>query len=99
MLNGLAMRNADDAWLGGAEGFSVTWTGALLVDEAGTYEFCAGGPTPDGEKPDRGDCEHQRWRVMLKRGQRTWLLLKHDWHEEHDERRLQASLSSEASTR
>ena len=85
VLNGLAMRNADDVWLGGAQGFSVKWTGALLVDREGTYEFSAGGPTPDGEKPDPSICEHQRWRVMLKRGQRTWILLQHQWHAEHGE--------------
>jgi hypothetical protein len=85
VLNGLAMRNSNGAWLGGAEGFTVTWNGALLVDEPGTYEFYAGGPMPEGEKPHEEDCEHQRWHVMLKRGQRTWLLLKHEWHEEHDE--------------
>ncbi len=85
VLNGLAMRNADDMWLGGAQGFSVKWTGALLVDREGTYEFSAGGPTPEGEKPDPSICAHQRWRVMLKRGQRTWILLQHRWHEEHAE--------------
>jgi hypothetical protein len=85
VLNGLAMRNADDVWLGGAQGFSVQWTGALLVDCEGRYEFSAGGPTPDGEKPDPSICEHQRWRVILKRGQRTWILLRHRWHEEHGE--------------
>ena len=55
----------------------MKWTGALLVDREGKYEFRAGGPTPDGEKPDASICEHQRWRVMLKRGQRTWILLQH----------------------
>jgi hypothetical protein len=85
VLNGLAMRNADDVWLGGAQGFSVKWIGALLVDREGTYEFSAGGPTPEGEKPDPSICEHQRWRVMLKRGQRTWILLQHQWHAEHAE--------------
>ena len=85
VLNGLAMRNADDLWIGGAQGFSVKWTGALLVDREGKYEFSAGGPTPDGEKPDASICEHQRWRVMLKRGQRTWILLQHQWHAEHGE--------------
>lgn len=86
VLNGLAMRNADDDWLGGAQGFNVKWTGALLIDREGRYDFSAGGPTPEGEKPDHGDvCEHQRWRVMLKRGQRTWILLQHRWHEERGE--------------
>jgi hypothetical protein len=84
-LNGMALRNADDVWLGGAQGFSVKWTGALLVDREGTYEFSAGGPTPDGAQPDPSICEHQRWRVMLKRGQRTWILLQHQWHAEHAE--------------
>jgi hypothetical protein len=85
VLNGLAMRNADDVWLGGAQGFSVKWTGALLVDREGIYEFSAGGPTSEGERPDPSICEHQRWRVMLKRGQRTWILLQHQWHAEHAE--------------
>ncbi|MEH2539206.1 neuraminidase-like domain-containing protein [Bradyrhizobium sp. AZCC 1699] len=85
VLNGLAMRNTDDVWLGGAQGFSVKWTGALLVDREGTYEFSAGGPTPEGEKPDPSICDHQQWRVMLKRGQRTWTLLQHQWHEQHAE--------------
>jgi hypothetical protein len=85
VLNGLAMRNADDEWLGGAQGFGVRWTGAILVDRAGTYEFSAGGPTPEGEKPDPSICEHQRWRVMLQRGQRTWILLQHRWHAAHGE--------------
>ena len=84
VLNGLVMRNDGGACLGGAEGFEVTWTGALLIDDAGLYEFCAGAPTPDGEKPHAEGCEHRRWRVILKRGERTWLLLKHDWHEEYD---------------
>lgn len=82
------MNNASDEWLGGAQGFTVKWTGALLIDDEGTYEFRAGSPTPDGEKPDLEGCEHHRWRVILKRGQRTWNLLTHRWHEEdegHDE--------------
>jgi hypothetical protein len=92
VLNGLAMRNADDVWLGGAQGFTVKWTGALLVDRPGTYEFSAGGPTPEGEKPDLSHCDHQRWRVVLKRGQRTWILLQHQWHDEHGEPSSSVSL-------
>jgi Tc toxin complex TcA C-terminal TcB-binding domain len=82
VLNGLALRDTDGEALGGAEGFAVTWTGALLVEEPGTYEFCAGGPTEDGERPHQEHCEHQRWRVILKRGQQTWFLLKHGWKED-----------------
>ena len=85
ILNGMVMRNGDDAWLGGAEAFTVKWTGALAVEDPGTYEFCAGGPTPEGEPPNIDDCEHQRWRVILKRGQQTWLLLKHGWGAEGGE--------------
>ena len=81
VLNGLLMRNADDVWIGGGQGFTVKWTGALLVDHEGTYEFSAGVPTPEGEAPEQAGCEHKRWRVILKRGQRTWVLLEHNWHE------------------
>src|SRR5262249_49534538 len=80
--NGLAMKNANDAWLGGAQGFEVKWSGALLIDHEGSYEFFAGAPTGEGEKPDLEAAEHRKWRVILKRGQRTWILLNHHWHEE-----------------
>ena len=52
MHNGLLMKDATGAWLGGAQGFTVTWSGALLVDSEGTYEFWAGAPTPGDERPD-----------------------------------------------
>ena len=38
--NGFLMKDTTGAWLGGAEGFEVTWSGALLVEREGTYEFC-----------------------------------------------------------
>jgi Tc toxin complex TcA C-terminal TcB-binding domain len=81
-LNGFLIANGTGACLGGAQGFDVTWCGALLVEHDGTYEFCAGVPTPDGEMPDIEAAEQRQWRVTLKRGQRSWTLLTHLWPSE-----------------
>lgn len=75
--NGLAMKDASGAWLGGAEGFVVRWTGALLVDADGTYEFAAGAPAGDGEKPSLEGAVHEAWSVTLRRGQRSWTAAEH----------------------
>ena len=83
--NGFAMTNPDGAPLGGAQGFTARWTGMFLVDEPGRYEFSAGGPTPHGEQPDAHAAEHKRWRVLLTRGQRRWLVLAHNWPDEEVE--------------
>jgi hypothetical protein len=77
--NGLLMKDATGAWLGGAQGFEVKWSGGLLVDRDGRYEFFAGAPTPEGEKPDVEAIADQQWRVVLSRGQRTWVILAHRW--------------------
>ena len=81
--NGFAMANTNGAALGGAEPFTLRWQGLLLIEQAGRYGFSAGAPTPIGEVPDfeQVDQSH-RWRVTLKRGQRTWVLLAHDWPSE-----------------
>lgn len=86
VVNGFLMKDSTGAWLGGAQGFETTWSGALLVDHEGTYEFWAGAPTPGEEKPDFEAAEHRRWRVVLKRGQRTWALLSHHWAGEEEYR-------------
>jgi hypothetical protein len=86
VLNGFLMKDSSGEWLGGAQGFQVNWTGALLVDHDGTYEFWAGAPTPGEEKPDSEAAQHRRWRVMLKRGQRTYVLLSHHWPGEEEYR-------------
>ena len=39
--NGFLVKNGTGALIGGAQGFEVAWSGALLVDEEGTYEFSA----------------------------------------------------------
>ena len=79
------MKDATGAWLGGAQGFTVTWSGALLIEQEGTYEFWAGAPTPGEDRPDADAAEHRQWRVVLRRGQRTWVILSHHWagEEEH----------------
>ncbi|MEQ9238017.1 Tc toxin subunit A-related protein [Coleofasciculus sp. E2-BRE-01] len=82
--NGFAMANTDGAMLGGAEPFTLHWHGLLLIENAGEYEFSAGAPTGSGELPDfENIARSHRWRITLKRGQKTWILLAHDWpHEE-----------------
>jgi Tc toxin complex TcA C-terminal TcB-binding domain len=77
--NGFLMKDATGAWLGGAQGFEVTWSGALLVEAEGNYEFWAGAPAPDEERPDCETPTHQHWRVTLRRGQRSWVILSHHW--------------------
>ena len=77
--NGFAMKGQNGEPLGGPEGFGVRWQGILLVEHEGMYEFHAGSPTPDEEKPDFEAAEQRRWRVTLKRGQKTWNVLGHHW--------------------
>jgi Tc toxin complex TcA C-terminal TcB-binding domain/Protein of unknown function (DUF2934) len=84
--NGFLMDDTSGAWLGGAEGFSVTWDGVLLIDEDGTYEFWAGAPTPDDQRPDFPAADRHEWRVSLRRGQRAWVILSHHWGGEEERR-------------
>ncbi|HEY9892565.1 MAG TPA: neuraminidase-like domain-containing protein [Candidatus Sericytochromatia bacterium] len=81
--NGFAMANTGGAALGGAEPFTLHWKGLLLIEHEGPYGFSAGAPTSVGEVADfeKVDRSH-RWRVTLKRGQKTWVLLAHDWPSE-----------------
>jgi hypothetical protein len=83
LRNGIAIRNINGEILGGAQGFSVNWSGVLLVEKEGSYEFWAGAPTPEREEPDFEIARNRDWRVTLKRGQRTWVLLSHHWEGEH----------------
>ncbi|HWN67040.1 MAG TPA: neuraminidase-like domain-containing protein [Haliangium sp.] len=80
MRNGFALQGDDAERLGGARGFCVTWRGVLLVENAGSYSFYGGSPTPDGQKPALECAEGQRWRVTLTQGQKSWVVLSHDWH-------------------
>jgi hypothetical protein len=83
LRNGFAIEDQHGRELGGAESFVVNWSGVLLVDEEGRYEFTAGAPTREGEEPNRERIEHARWRVTLTRGQKTWILLNYRWPGEH----------------
>ena len=81
--NGFAMLNTDGQVLGGAEPFTLRWKGLMLIENEGQYEFSTGAPTPVGLVPDFKKAEQShRWRVILKRGQKTWVLLSHDWPNE-----------------
>ena len=82
--NGFLFRPKDGDLVGGAQGFDVTWSGALLIEEEGTYEFWAGAPTPCGEKPNWEAVERCRWRAILKRGARSWVILSHQWPGEEE---------------
>ena len=83
LRNGFAIQDQHGRDLGGAENFAVTWSGMLLVEAEGRYEFTAGAPTPQGEEPDIERTEHCRWRVTLNRGQKTWVVLSRGWSGEH----------------
>ncbi len=77
--NGFALTDDEGDPLLGAQPFSVRWRGELLIENAGDYRFAAGAPTADGQAPDFEAAEEHRWRMTLRRGQRSWILLNHSW--------------------
>ncbi|MCE3552396.1 insecticidal toxin complex protein [Pseudonocardia sp. RS11V-5] len=79
--NGILISARDAEVLGGVEGYRVTWSGALLVERAGAYDFWGG--EPDAQ-PGRHAGEGRHWRVLLRRGQKSWVLLAHNWQEDQD---------------
>lgn len=79
--NGFAIDNDTGERLNGAGGFSVTWRGVLLIEESGEYAFRAGTPSAEGEPPCDEASTERRWRVTLTRGQRSWVVLSHEWCE------------------
>ncbi len=90
--NGIAIREADGLPLAGAEGFTARWSGVLIVEKSGTYTFLAGAPTPDCERPDFEKCNHNKWRVNLRRGQKTFRLLNYRWADEQAPDRVSGPL-------
>jgi hypothetical protein len=92
LRNGLALREADGLPLAGAEGFTAHWSGVLIVEKSGTYTFLAGAPTPDCERPDFEKCNRNKWRVNLRRGQRTFRLLNYRWADEQAPDRMSGPL-------
>ena len=80
--NGFGLRDLDGEPLYGAQPFEARWSGTLLVEQAGDYEFAAGAPTPDGEAPDHEHCPEHRWRITIRRGRKSWQLLNRGWPDE-----------------
>lgn len=83
LRNGFALMNHNGKPLGGAQGFAVRWSGSMLIEKDGTYKFWAGTSNLHDEKPDFKPTEHHRWHVVLGRGQEKWILLSHNWPDEH----------------
>jgi hypothetical protein len=77
--NGFAMQDVNGEPLGGGQPFTVFWSGALLVEREGDYRFFAGAPTAEDAEPDFANAREAHWRVKIRRGQRTWILLNHRW--------------------
>ncbi|KAI4159142.1 MAG: hypothetical protein LQ342_006846 [Letrouitia transgressa] len=79
LRNGYALEDDHGSALGGAEPFVATWTGSLLVEEAGEYTFYAGHPEDccDGQAAQLE--EGQKWLVTLQRGQKIWTILNRCW--------------------
>jgi hypothetical protein len=90
--NGLVLREKDGVPLAGAEGFTAHWSGVLIVEKSGTYTFFAGAPTPDCERPDFEKCNHNKWRINLRRGQKTFHLLNYRWADEQAPDRISGPL-------
>ncbi len=84
--NGLLQKDLSNEWLGGAEGFTAVWSGALLIEHEGHYEFTAGDWTPPGEPADYDAASRRSWLLVLTRGTRSWTLLSHGWPSETDRR-------------
>jgi len=83
--NGFVMKDSTGAWLGGAEGFTATGSGALLIEHDGTYDFWAGEPAPGEHGPDAATARCDRWRVVIRRGQRVRAILSHGWPGEDEQ--------------
>jgi hypothetical protein len=86
--NGIALHDDTGAPLGGAQRFAARWSGSLLVEADGAYEFAGHTAAPGGHDDDGGHdghdehghdehCGGRAWRVVLRRGQRSWTLLNH----------------------
>jgi hypothetical protein len=67
--NGMTLRDDDGKELGGAQPFTTTWSGSLIIEQAGHYGFGCGHPTSEKEMPER--CLQNNWVVTLGRGQKT----------------------------
>jgi hypothetical protein len=76
--NGFAINDQTGEPLGGADGYNVSWSGMFFVENSGKYTFHASGPSPDGEKPASNPDRDESWFLKLKRGQKEWIVLRHE---------------------
>lgn len=74
--NGFGFNNDDGALVGGAAGFSVRWSGALLVERSGSYRFEVAFPEGERDEADENGRGDTRWRLELRRGQRHWTVVE-----------------------
>lgn len=80
--NGFAIDGSTAQPLGGAQGFRIQCSGFILIEEDGKYTFMAGEPTPGAEAPLFDDDMVQQWKITLKKEQKKWNLLSHNWNGE-----------------
>ena len=78
--NGFAIGDENCRQLGGAESFQVTWTGVLLIEHHGLYDFTAQQPFQE--------C-NDSWNVTLERGDKKWIVLSHNHDQPCESPRLQ----------
>lgn len=85
--NGFALDQNTGDVLGGAEPFQVTWSGALLVEEGGCYNFAMRCPEHSGDENGTCHCEKfKQWSVTLQRGQKMWCVLEQGFDQNNSNR-------------
>ena len=59
----------------------MVWTGAVLIEREGAYEVTARALDVEGrtENDEHEDEPRHRWRITLKRGGKTWIVVSHHW--------------------
>jgi hypothetical protein len=56
------------------------------IAEAGDVQLFTGAPAPESGLPDAVHTPGLRWRVTLRRGQKSWIVLSRDWHDDNASR-------------
>ncbi|KAJ3495672.1 hypothetical protein NLG97_g3228 [Lecanicillium saksenae] len=79
--NGFAYDQSSGDLLSGAESFTALWSGTLLIEDSGCYEFALSCPlhanSPDGRSCNCICSKFKQWAFKLQRGQKIWTLLEH----------------------
>ncbi|KAF2272052.1 uncharacterized protein EI97DRAFT_237584 [Westerdykella ornata] len=85
--NGLALDDDTAKQLGGAQPFSVTWKGILLIEKGGHYKFAVHRPTfglhCHSEASDGESCDEANWHVRIHRGRKSWTVAEHNPSAKH----------------